>query len=188
MQEASKLSIVVDNHLVHPGDFFETQGILPLDEYQVGNHQLRLPQGVQYEFRLTHVEEGVLLEGKVEAKIETVCDLCLEDTTFFLAVPISTLYLFQEPEQSVLNEAEDDIEVLSQDHKLEFSDIILQSLVLETPFVIKCKPDCAGLCPICGKNRNYGACHCKHEHVGKNPFFALSGLKEDLEKTERKHS
>ena len=60
---------------------------------------------------------------------------------------------------------------------------------METPFVVLCKPDCKGLCPVCGANLNEGDC----EHVAQlehkrsedaraaNPFSVLSNLTFDEE-------
>ena len=31
---------------------------------------------------------------------------------------------------------------------------------METPFVGLCRPDCAGLCPVCGANLNRETCDC----------------------------
>jgi uncharacterized protein len=36
-----------------------------------------------------------------------------------------------------------------------------------------CRPDCQGLCPVCGKDRNVESCQCQTEWVDPR----LSGLK-----------
>ena len=54
---------------------------------------------------------------------------------------------------------------------------------METPFVVLCRPDCAGLCPVCGANLNRETCDCaeraEEERVmsDANPFAALKNLK-----------
>ena len=50
------------------------------------------------------------------------------------------------------------------------------ALALALPAQLTCKPDCLGLCPQCGTNRNTGTCSCVIESV--DPRLApLRGLK-----------
>ena len=37
---------------------------------------------------------------------------------------------------------------------------VLDALLLEMPMRFLCKPDCKGLCPVCGRNRNIESCTC----------------------------
>ena len=57
------------------------------------------------------------------------------------------------------------------------------TLIMETPFVVLCRPDCKGLCPHCGANLNEGQCDCaervREEELSNSPFAALAGLKLD---------
>lgn len=49
------------------------------------------------------------------------------------------------------------------------------NLLLSLPLVSVCKPDCKGLCPICGTDRNRKMCACQTETSG-GPFGALQQL------------
>ena len=65
------------------------------------------------------------------------------------------------------------------DDRLDLSAWARDSLVLALPDKILCRPDCAGLCPVCGKDLNAEP----HEHGEKEPdprWAALSKLKEEL--------
>jgi uncharacterized protein len=44
---------------------------------------------------------------------------------------------------------------------LDLTEVIRQGLWLAMPEKTLCRPDCAGLCPNCGGNRNLGECHCE---------------------------
>lgn len=35
-----------------------------------------------------------------------------------------------------------------------------EELLVEEPIQVLCRPDCRGLCPVCGQNRNAGRCGC----------------------------
>ena len=53
------------------------------------------------------------------------------------------------------------------------------AIALEIPEQILCRPDCAGLCPVCGKDLNVDP----HEHADREPdprWAALAQLKDEL--------
>jgi len=43
---------------------------------------------------------------------------------------------------------------------LELADVLQEQVLLAVPLKIVCKPDCKGLCPSCGRNRNLETCDC----------------------------
>jgi uncharacterized protein len=48
---------------------------------------------------------------------------------------------------------------------LDLRPIVREYILLETPIKTLCKPDCKGLCPICGENMNHIACNHDDEPV-----------------------
>ncbi|HUZ08924.1 MAG TPA: DUF177 domain-containing protein [Acidimicrobiales bacterium] len=46
------------------------------------------------------------------------------------------------------------------DDQLDLGPMVHESLVLELPLTPLCHPDCRGLCPGCGVDRNHEACAC----------------------------
>lgn len=57
---------------------------------------------------------------------------------------------------------------------IDLTEVVRQHLVLALPIAPRCTPDCRGLCPVCGADRNAGACGC--DTVGIDP--RLQALKE----------
>jgi len=55
-------------------------------------------------------------------------------------------------------------------------DVLREQVLLSLPARTLCKPDCKGLCPRCGKNRNLEACTCE-EGPSDPRWEALSGLR-----------
>ena len=55
---------------------------------------------------------------------------------------------------------------------LDLSDLLETCFILSTETKFLCKEDCAGLCPICGKNLDDGPCGCKKE---VDPRLAVLG-------------
>ena len=50
---------------------------------------------------------------------------------------------------------------------------------LELPFAPVHAQDCAGICPVCGCNRNVESCSCEGADVESGPFAALKTLFDD---------
>ena len=49
---------------------------------------------------------------------------------------------------------------IDERHILDLAEVIRQNLTLSLSPSLVCRPDCAGLCPQCGQNRNEGSCDC----------------------------
>jgi len=108
------------------------------------------------------------------------CDRCLEK--------VNGEYVL-EFERTVADEGtltdeqlEDNIDeyVVIEDGKLDIDEQLTEALLLEFPRKILCSEDCAGLCPKCGKNLNFGACSCPTKEI--DPRLAV--LAQLLEKEE----
>ena len=64
-------------------------------------------------------------------------------------------------------------------HLLDLSEAVRQYEQAAIPLQPICRPDCAGLCPECGINRNEQRCDCG-DGAASGPFAALAGLGEQL--------
>lgn len=56
---------------------------------------------------------------------------------------------------------------------LNVEELLRQYLILQLPMAPVCRPDCLGLCPTCGQNRNERACECDAPR-GHPAFEALA--------------
>ncbi len=52
-----------------------------------------------------------------------------------------------------------------RDHVLDLGDMLREQFYLALPMRPLCRPDCQGLCPQCGADRNVEACQCQSEWV-----------------------
>ena len=66
-----------------------------------------------------------------------------------------------------------------QGDSLLLEDVLREQVLLSLPVRTLCKPDCNGLCPRCGKNRNLDACTCD-EGPSDPRWEALSGLRSKI--------
>ena len=63
-----------------------------------------------------------------------------------------------------------------QKDSLLLEDVLREQVLLSLPVRTLCKPDCKGLCPRCGQNRNSQDCSCE-EGQSDPRWEALSGLR-----------
>ena len=115
-----------------------------------------------------------MYELDFRVRLHGPCYRCLEDAV--LDVPISAREY-----QADSDEASDE-ELQTpyvHDDKLELSAWARDAVVLALPDKILCRPDCAGLCAVCGKNLN----ERPHEHEdvpGDDRWAALAELRDRL--------
>lgn len=173
----------LDERLANPGDTIPVEGHLDEKGYELGEHSFELPGGIDYDLALTNAGEGILVTGMVRCHVKGTCDRCLEDAEFDIAGEVDEYYLFEEPEEVGDDEDDADFSLVGDDETVDLAEAISSALVMETPFVVLCKEDCLGLCPVCGENLNEHDCghaaQIEESRRPANPFAALAGLKFD---------
>ncbi|MBZ0251760.1 MAG: DUF177 domain-containing protein, partial [Candidatus Methylomirabilis sp.] len=60
--------------------------------------------------------------------------------------------------------------------KIDLTALLDEQLSLNAPIQPLCRPDCRGLCPVCGADLNTIPCSCAPERM-PSPFEKLKGLK-----------
>ena len=73
---------------------------------------------------------------------------------------------------------EDAAALLPPPGEMNLVDVLREDIWLAWPRDVVCRPDCKGLCPICGANRNEVACACEQGNAD-HPFAALGRIKFD---------
>lgn len=102
--------------------------------------------------RVSRTHEGLLLQVNAEGEVLTTCVRCLE--TFYLQVSTTFEELYQFPSR---HREETDL-ILPSDGYIDLSPLYREYFILEIPIKRLCKPDCRGLCVICGANLNEKLC------------------------------
>lgn len=115
---------------------------------------------------LESLVDGILVSGNVAGRFTMRCARCLKEFERDFDLSMEELFV-REPGP------EDDYP-LGEDLTLDPEPMVRDAVVLEMPFSPLCRPDCLGLCPVCGGDRNLGECP-GHETV--DPRWApLQGL------------
>ncbi len=172
----------LDARLGEAGDTLPLKGHLDEKSYSLGERDFSLPEGIDYDLMLTNAGEGILATGILTAHVVGPCDRCLSDAEFDVSGEVDEYYLFEEPEDTGGGDDEDEIDfsLVSADSTIDLSGALLSALVMETPFVVLCRPDCRGLCPVCGANLNEEGCghaaQMEEERLKSSPFAVLASL------------
>lgn len=182
--------VTLDDRLSDVGDTISYAGHLDVYAYDLSDRTVQLPSGIDYDLVLTNAGEGILVTGILRAHVVGTCDRCLDTAEFDAAGEVDEYYLFHEPDEGVLEQDEEegpDYSLVGPNATIDLSDALTSALVMEIPFVLLCKEDCAGLCPVCGENLNHGDCghqkmleeQAEQERMDASPFAALKNLKID---------
>ena len=88
------------------------------------------------------------------------CDRCLSPVTE--PVEETFTHVIVTETASEQNDAE---YLLAPDAMLDLAEVAMTDLRLSLPTKTLCKPDCKGLCPMCGQNLNEGTCSCESANI-----------------------
>jgi uncharacterized protein len=112
------------------------------------------PNPAPAELAVTRASSGTVLELAFDVSLEGPCFRCLTDAELPVSLRLRE-YGATKPESD-----EERTEYLADD-RLDLSAWAHDAIALALPDKILCRPDCAGLCPVCGKDLNAEP----HEHV-----------------------
>jgi uncharacterized protein len=132
-----------------------------------------VPGTVPAELAISRATTGTLFQLGFTARLHGPCYRCLADAV--LETQISGReYQATDPDGS------DELRTpYVEDDKLDLSGWARDAIALALPEKILCRPDCAGLCPVCGKNLNEEP-HTHAEEPSDSRWAALEALRERL--------
>lgn len=123
--------------------------------------------GLTFKGRLQRTGDDVFLNGSLTGALECVCARCLEGARLPLRLPVQVTFV---PRGSQDDDDEDDAGgsgagedggVMHFDgDQIDLGPELREQILLAIPMSPLCRQECAGLCPVCGANRNRTACDC----------------------------
>lgn len=135
----------------------------PLD---LGDVRLEGPAHVA--LRLTNAASRILVRGKLTGKVNVECARCAEPFTLPVEAEVDEEFLpADSPEVAEEEESPwSDLNVWhDDDREIDVTEVLRQNTIAALPIQPLCMEDCAGLCPICGENRNRVKCECKQADI-----------------------
>ena len=113
--------------------------------------------------------QGLIVQGEFFAETALECARCLTGFEHELDWEFTELYAFNKKSVS-----ESDL-LLPEDQHIDLQPIMREYALLEIPINPICKPDCKGLCFMCGQNLNEADCGHK-DLTEESPFSRLKDL------------
>lgn len=112
------------------------------------------PNPAPAELAVTRASSGTVLELAFDVRLQGPCFRCLADAELQLSLDLREY-------EATKPESDDERTEYLDDDRLDLSAWAHDAIALALPDKILCRPDCAGLCPVCGKDLNAEP----HEHV-----------------------
>ena len=144
---------------------------IPIELEQYDFDESLSVRDLQGNLNLDRTQSGLRIQGDFTALTSAQCGRCLEDFELKLESHFEEIFTYENHPLS-----EDEL-IIPEDGNIDFEPYVRDYLLLEVPINPVCKPDCLGLCDICGENRNLR--DCGHEH--EKPMTKMARLMKSVE-------
>jgi uncharacterized protein len=159
---------------LRPGGEYRDTVEIELEPFEFGGERyLPVPATVPAELAITRASSGTLFELAFRARVHGPCYRCLGEAV--VDVPIRG----REYQATKPGDDEDLKTPYLADEMLDLTAWARDAIALALPEQILCRPDCAGLCPVCGANLNEEP-HTHDEATTDSRWAALAELRERL--------
>ena len=139
------------------------------------------PRAFHVSARLEKASGNVSLRGRFEGEAVVQCVRCLKAFERSLDADFN-LTLLPRSEEGTAGEEEkalesDDLDVRFYDEEqIDLGEVLSEQIILSLDLYPHCRPECKGLCPECGKDRNEVECACSDEKKNSR-WAALKQIK-----------
>ncbi len=156
------------------GEQYRDEVDLPLEPLEFGGQRyVPVPEQVPAELAISRASTGTLFELRFHGRLHGPCQRCLNDAVVEQDVSAREY-------QATSPDASEELRTpYVEDDRLELASWARDALALALPDQILCRPDCAGLCPVCGRDLNVEP-HEHEEEVADPRWAALEELKDRL--------
>lgn len=149
------------------------------DELDLDNPTFHLTGDVRASGEIRKGSAQVDVNGSISAPAEIDCARCLEpiarDLTFDFAASFVAPENFSADKEREVSAEDLDVDILESD-QIDLKQLVREQIVLNFPEQVFCGPDCKGLCPKCGANRNLIDCNCDLDEIDPR-WAALKNLR-----------
>jgi len=159
---------------LRPGEEYRDEIEVELEPFELGGQRyLPVPEKVPAELAISRASTGTLFELRFGVRLHGPCYRCLDDVV--LDLPISA----REYQATNPGDAEELATQYVVDDRLELASWARDAIALALPDKILCRPDCAGLCPVCGRDLNDEP-HAHDEEAVDPRWSGLAELRDRL--------
>jgi len=146
-----------------------------VDEVPVADPPI-LAEPVRSRFHLARTNRGLLVDGDVATALAETCSRCLRPLVVDLRAEIHEEAL---PSIDLASGApldrspEPEVARLTDHHEIDLEPFVREAILLAAPIAPLCRPDCPGLCPVCGVELGSGP----HDHPEESIDPRLDALR-----------
>lgn len=129
---------------------------------------LELASGVSGRLQVTRTNRGLYARADARGQLRERCSRCLREIGIQVDVVVEEEVLPSIDLSTGLamdSAAEPDVIRLTGAHELALEPLLRDAITLAEPIAPLCRPDCPGLCPVCGEDLAAGS----HDH-GEEPI------------------
>ena len=158
---------------LRPGEEHREAVEIDLPPFEFGGQRyIPVPEQVEALLVVTRAMSGTVFGLRFTTRLHGPCVRCLGDAV--LDVPIAVReYQANSPDDEELTTP------YVEGDELDISGWARDAVALALPDKILCRPDCAGLCPVCGKDLNEEP-HTHEEETADPRWDALEALRDRL--------
>lgn len=157
------------------GEFYPFVQTLTADDNILSGILATFTSDINIEGTFVVDNDNVYIDSILTYSIKFQCDRCLADVNKDFKIKLTASYYL---------EGEEEIEGYYpyNNNLVDLKEPAFQEIILNLPTRILCKPDCKGICPVCGINLNESSCDCAKQSdnsniiARNNPFSALKDL------------
>ena len=145
---------------------------IPVDEISFGGQVYRFTSPFQVSGMLKNADGNLYLDADVKTQFLTNCGRCLKELTEDFEFSVSEVF-------SNIVSDEDSLFLPIVSNMVDLKSAVEDNFCTSLPIRFLCSQDCKGLCHVCGKNLNDGACECENEEIDPRLAVLKSFLKND---------
>jgi len=159
---------------LRPGEEHRDEQEVALEPIWLGGQRyLPVPDKLKAELVVSRATSGTVFELRFQTRLHGPCYRCLADAVIDMDVAAREY-------QATSAEGSDELRTpYVENDQLDLTAWARDALVLELPDKILCRPECAGLCPVCGRDLNLEP-HAHEDKEFDSRWAALSELKDKL--------
>jgi uncharacterized protein len=113
---------------------------------------------------ITRSGRRFLVRGRLQFRARLNCAICGEDYEQGFDEELTAEFTTLEPQRPVFDRELEPEELDRLPIDADFIDLtqmVRDAIHLAIPIAPKCRPDCKGICPVCGINLNQAQCSCQ---------------------------
>ncbi len=123
-------------------------------ELEIKPSELLIEGTVKLKGNISNTGDVLLLQAVMTARVQRTCGRCLKEFTGVTRAEVVEKFYPASAEH-----IENDAFVYDSD-VIDITEPLREGLLLAEPMQALCKPDCRGLCPVCGADLSDGDCGC----------------------------